>query len=185
MQLNGKTILLTGGTDGIGRALAVQLKAKGAKVIVTGRTAERIAETQAAGFETIMAELSSQSGVEAVLAAIQGRDINVLINNAGAGSDHDFREATPDLTDNDRCIALNLNTPIHLISRFDGRIKGATRGDDCQCHIGSRHCPARWWTDLLRDQGRPAELYTRVACTIEEIRKFMCWRCCRRWSIQR
>jgi uncharacterized oxidoreductase len=118
MQLNGKTILLTGGTDGIGRALATQLKAKGAEVVVTGRTAERVAEMQAAGFETIMAELSSQAGVDAVLAAVKGRDIDVLINNAGAGSDHDFREGAPDLGDNDRCIALNLNTPIHLITHL-------------------------------------------------------------------
>jgi uncharacterized oxidoreductase len=118
MQLSGKTILLTGGTDGIGRELAMQLKAKGADVIVTGRTPERIAAAKTAGFEVIAADLSSQAGVDLVLDAVKGRTIDVLINNAGVGSDHDFREAAPDLADNDRCIFLNLNAPVHLITQM-------------------------------------------------------------------
>jgi uncharacterized oxidoreductase len=123
MNLNGKTILLTGGTDGIGRELARQLTAKGAKVIVTGRTPERIEAAKAAGYEVIAADLSSQAGVDAVLEAVKSREIDVLINNAGVGSDHDFREAAPDLADNDRCIALNLNAPVHLITRLIDGLK--------------------------------------------------------------
>jgi uncharacterized oxidoreductase len=123
MQLNGKTILLTGGTDGIGRELAMQLKAKGATVIVTGRTPERIEAAKVAGYEVIAADLSSQAGVDLVLDAVKGREIDVLINNAGVGSDHDFREAAPDLADNDRCIFLNLNAPVHLISHMMDSLK--------------------------------------------------------------
>ena len=118
MQVAGKTILLTGGTDGIGRELAGQLKAKGATVIVTGRTPERIEAAKAAGYEVVAADLSSQAGVDAILSAVKGRAIDILINNAGLGSDHDFREAMPDLADNDRCIAANLNAPIHLITEL-------------------------------------------------------------------
>jgi uncharacterized oxidoreductase len=114
---------LTGGTDGIGRELAAQLKAKGAEVIVTGRTPDRIAAAKAAGYEVIAADLSSQAGVDLVLDAVMGREIDVLINNAGVGSDHDFREAAPDLADNDRCIFLNLNAPVHLVSHMMERLK--------------------------------------------------------------
>lgn len=123
MQVAGKTILLTGGTDGIGRELAGQLKAKGATVIVTGRTPERIEAAKAAGYEVIMADLSSRTGVDAILAAVNGRSIDILINNAGVGSDHDFRVAAPDLDDNDRCIAANLNAPIHLITHLMPELK--------------------------------------------------------------
>ena len=118
MQLAGKTILLTGGTDGIGKELAHQLRAKGATVIVTGRNAERIAAAKADGFEVIAADLSLPKGVDAVIDGIGNRAPDILINNAGAGSDHDFREAAPDLADNDSCIFLNLNAPIHLIARM-------------------------------------------------------------------
>jgi uncharacterized oxidoreductase len=116
MDVQGKTILLTGGSDGIGRELARQLKAKGGHVILTGRNPERVAAMAAEGFETITADLCASAGVNALVAALEGRAIDVLINNAGAGSDHDFREGSPDLDEADSCIFLNLNAPIHLIT---------------------------------------------------------------------
>ena len=119
MQVNGKTIIITGGTDGIGLQMARWLRAKGAYVIVTGRTPARIDAARGEGFEVIEAELSHQTGVDTLVHALAGKDIDILVNNAGAGSDHDFRDDAPiDLADNDRCLFLNLNAPIHLITHM-------------------------------------------------------------------
>jgi uncharacterized oxidoreductase len=118
MQLTGKTILITGGTDGIGLQLALQLKDKGARVLVTGRTPDRIAAAKAMGIDVIAVELSSAAGVDTLMSTIGEHPFDILINNAGAGSDYDVRIAAPDLADNDRTIWLNLNTPIHLITRM-------------------------------------------------------------------
>lgn len=115
MELDGKTILLTGGTNGIGRELALQLKAKGAHVITTGRNPERVAATRDAGFEVIEADLSDAVGTDALIAALDGRAIDVLINNAGQLVDHDFRKAAPDADASDVAIYANLNAPIRLI----------------------------------------------------------------------
>ena len=116
MQLSGKTILVTGGTDGIGAQFIRQLRDKGASVITQGRNPERVAATRADGFEVIAADLSTLQGVNALLKAVEGRAIDVLVNNAGAGVDHDFREALPDADAADRTVFLNLTAPIRLIT---------------------------------------------------------------------
>lgn len=124
MDLAGKTALVTGGTDGIGGHLVRQLRALGASVITHGRNADRVAATRAGGFEVIEADLSTQAGVDTLLAAVAGRSIDILINNAGAGADHDFREAgLPDLAEANAGIFLNLNAPIHLITTLMPMLK--------------------------------------------------------------
>jgi uncharacterized oxidoreductase len=118
MEIRGKTIVLTGGSDGIGKELAGQLKAKGATVIVAGRNPERVAAMATAGFETVVTDLSTLAGVDTLVSAVAERPIDILINNAGAGVDHDFRVAPPNLADDDASIFLNLNAPIHLTARL-------------------------------------------------------------------
>ena len=124
MHLQGKTALVTGGTDGIGAQLIRQLQAKGVNVITQGRNAERCTATRADGYEVIEADLSAKAGVDTVLAAVTGRQIDILINNAGAGVDHDFRDpGLPDLAASDATIFLNLNAPIHLITALMPMLK--------------------------------------------------------------
>jgi uncharacterized oxidoreductase len=124
MRLDGKTVLVTGGTDGIGAQLIRQLRAKGALIITQGRNSERVAATRADGFEVIEADLSLHSGVENLLKAVEGRTIDVLINNAGAMDNHDFREpGLPDVGGADSVIFLNLNAPIHLITAMMDQLK--------------------------------------------------------------
>ncbi len=118
MRLQGKTVLVTGGTDGIGAQMIRQLRDKGAIVITSGRNPDRCAATRADGFEVIEADLATQQGVDALLAAVAGREIDILVNNAGAGgTSYDFRtNEAPDLGVADAVIFLNLNAPIHLIT---------------------------------------------------------------------
>src|SRR3546814_13960627 len=64
MELRGKLVLVTGGSDGIGREIALQLQGAGAEVIVTGRSAEKLQAMAALGFGTIAGDLSTPSSSE-------------------------------------------------------------------------------------------------------------------------
>ncbi|QYJ06490.1 SDR family oxidoreductase [Qipengyuania flava] len=123
MEVAGKRVLLTGGTAGIGEQMALQLKAKGAEVIITGRSLKKLEAMRKAGFEAIEADLHSPLGADRIVQALGGRTLDVLINNAGQGVDHDFREEAPDADAADDCIYANLNTPIRLITALLPRLK--------------------------------------------------------------
>ena len=116
MVLKDKAVLLTGGSAGIGRELAHLLKEKGARVTLTGRNKDRLAEMQDKGFEVIEADLSNAKGVDALIADIGEREFDVLINNAGQLVDHDFRKGLPDPDAADDCVYANLSAPIRLIT---------------------------------------------------------------------
>ena len=117
MKLAGKTALVTGGTDGIGREIARQLRAKGATIIVSGRDAGRLAEARAEAFEAIAADLSDPEGVETLLSALAGRPLDVLVNNAGMGATY-LVDGDIDEGEVERCLFLNLHAPIRLITRL-------------------------------------------------------------------
>ena len=114
MDVSGKVVLLTGGSAGIGREMAWQLKARGAVVVITGRNEERLEAMRKDGFLAISADLSSAEGVDALVAAWGGRELDILVNNAGMLIDHDFREKAPDPAEADAGIYTNLNAPIRL-----------------------------------------------------------------------
>ena len=123
MDVTGKHVLLTGGSAGIGREIARQLQAKGAQVILTGRDPTRLAAMESEGFETLAADLSNAAGVDALVAALGDRDIDILINNAGLGVPHDVRNALPDPDAADGCLYTNLSAPIRLITALLPRLR--------------------------------------------------------------
>lgn len=88
-QLSGKTALVSGGSDGIGRAIAARLAADGAKVVICGRTQEKldaaVADIQANGgnIEAHVVDVSdadAYAGLVEKVASDGGLDI--LVNNA-------------------------------------------------------------------------------------------------------
>lgn len=72
-SLEGKTILVTGASSGIGRATAIECSKLGAKIVASGRNIERLDQTmsdlQGEGHITIAAEITDQSQLEALVAA--------------------------------------------------------------------------------------------------------------------
>lgn len=86
-DLTGKTALVTGATSGIGRAIALQLAAQGATVLVHGRDAGRassvIEEIELGGGTArfIAADISDPAA--AVQLAADAGDVDILVNNAG------------------------------------------------------------------------------------------------------
>lgn len=94
VQANGRTTLITGSTDGVGRMVAERLGAGGWRVLVHGRNRGRgeevVAEIKAAGgaAEFLQADLSSLAEVRRLAGAVaKATDrLDLLINNAGIGS---------------------------------------------------------------------------------------------------
>src|SRR3546814_16592882 len=90
MELRGKLVLVTGGSDGIGREIALQLQGAGAEVIVTGRSAEKLQAMAALGFGTIAGDLSTPSRVATVVDGVAGKPLALLVNNARVGSEYEL-----------------------------------------------------------------------------------------------
>jgi NAD(P)-dependent dehydrogenase (short-subunit alcohol dehydrogenase family) len=95
MNMNGKTVLVTGSTDGVGRYVAAQLAAAGAKVLIHGRDEARakalIDEIRRHGHGEAtfyQADLSSMAGTRQLAKAVLAdhKRLDLFISNAGIGS---------------------------------------------------------------------------------------------------
>ena len=88
MDLSGAVTLVTGGSEGIGKAIAAALVAEGATVTITGRRAD-VLETTATelGVDRIAADVGGEADAVRTVATVvekYGR-LDVLVNNAGIG----------------------------------------------------------------------------------------------------
>ncbi len=104
-SLRGKVALVTGGSRGIGLAIARALVADGAQVVVTGLSAQHLSAArrtiEAAGpgaVETLQADVRRYDEVRRAVDGAVGRfgGLDILINNAGVGVFKDVAEMTPE-----------------------------------------------------------------------------------------
>ena len=127
--MTGKTVLITGGTGGIGRAAAIGLAAMGARVGITGRDRDRAerAATAIAGesgnqghVDVFVADMSSQTEVRRLAGEVLSAypRLDVLLNNVGGFWAH--RHMTPDRLEH--TFALNHLAPFLLTSLLLDRL---------------------------------------------------------------
>lgn len=85
LTLEGKKLLVTGASSGIGRAIAIMVAQAGAQVVVTGRNEERLAETlrllSGEGHTAIAADLADEQSISAIITA--GIKYDGVVFNAG------------------------------------------------------------------------------------------------------
>ena len=122
METNGNTILITGGTSGIGLALAESLIKAGNQVIICGRRDDRLEEARSKLAALIIRRCDIASPEERsnlfAWASANYPALNVLVNNAGIQRQIDFLQGTRDLDSGEDEIETNFRAPLHLCALF-------------------------------------------------------------------
>ena len=118
--LSGKTAVVTGGSRGIGAAIAARLASMGAKVVICGRDRERLAKSAAnIGCEAVPCDVSDWKSVESLASAVKQDHggLDILVNNAGvADFGRPLHELPPDRWD--AMINTNLRGVYYAIRAF-------------------------------------------------------------------
>lgn len=122
MKMTGNTVLITGGSAGIGLELAKRLLELGNEVIICGRSETRLAEAkkQFPALHTKQCDVADRAEREALFEWAQKEfpKLNVLVNNAGIQKEIDFKKGPEELFVDGDEIELNIQAPVHLSALF-------------------------------------------------------------------
>lgn len=114
-SLDGKRILVTGASSGIGQSTAIHCAEMGAQVIVTGRNAERLEETyqklKGDSHQQVVSDLSYQTGIESLVEAVDNLDGVVLCAGQGMSSPFSFNTRSK----YDEIFEINFFSPVELL----------------------------------------------------------------------
>lgn len=126
MKLTNRTVLITGGSSGIGLELAKQLLQRGNLVIVTGRDQEKLDAAARAlpGIHTFRSDVANPEAIVALYDSViaQFPALDTLINNAGIMRNLNLNQVR-DLHDVTREIDINLSGPVRMIQQFLPHLK--------------------------------------------------------------
>jgi NAD(P)-dependent dehydrogenase (short-subunit alcohol dehydrogenase family) len=118
--VEGRVALITGAGRGIGRATALLLASRGARVMATARSQEELEAL--GGIDWVTGDLAGDADRERIVAETERRlgPVDLLVNNAGLGSAHERRiwEQPPEVWR--RTMDINLDAPYDLCRRIVG-----------------------------------------------------------------
>ncbi len=126
-RLDGKIALVTGGRSGIGRAIALRLRDKGARVFTVQRRPDE-------DFDHVTADLADSASIAATVGEIikRGNGLDIVVNNAGMMREGGIETMSHD--DWNRHLAVNLTAPFLVIRAAIGALR---RGGGSIINIGS------------------------------------------------
>jgi uncharacterized oxidoreductase len=127
MKTSGNTVLVTGGSSGIGFEFCKQLLALGNTVIATGRDEAKLqkVKSQLPHIHIIKSDVSQPREIESLLVRMMNDfpHLNVIINNAGIMRRINMHDITIDLEDLTEEIDINLKGPIRMAKAFLPHLK--------------------------------------------------------------
>ncbi|MER7364386.1 SDR family oxidoreductase [Nonomuraea wenchangensis] len=127
-SVEGKTVVVTGGSRGIGRMIAAGFVAAGANVYISARKTAEVEKTAAElGCAAVPADLSTAEGRESLASAVDG-PLHVLINNAGATWGAPLEEYPESAFD--KLWNINVKGVFALTQRFLPQLRQAAGADD-------------------------------------------------------
>lgn len=127
MELKNSTILITGGTSGIGLEFVKQLTKQGANIIITGRNLDKLNETnrQFPEIQIFQSDVSNSKDIEQLYKSItqQFPELNIIINNAGIMRNLDLQDTSVNLENITQEIEINLSGTIQMVHQFLPHLK--------------------------------------------------------------
>jgi len=138
MKLESRTVLITGGTSGIGLELAKQIHQRGNAIIVRGRDQDKLDAAKRAlpGVHTVRSDVSDLGAIAALHHTVlaQFPALDTLVNNAGIMRNLNLNQSR-DLYDVTREIEINLSGPVRMVQQFLPHLK--TRKDALIVNVSS------------------------------------------------
>ena len=144
MKLSGHTILVTGGSVGIGLAFAAKFLELGNEVIVTGRRQAKLDEAKSKypKLHTIVSDVADAAMVSSLAAEVKERfpKLDVLMNNAGVFMNRNLGVSTADLTALTSEMEVNVNGTIRTTSALIDLLR-ANKGTIINVSSGLAYAP--------------------------------------------
>ncbi|GAA4564705.1 SDR family oxidoreductase [Planotetraspora kaengkrachanensis] len=130
-SVEGKTVVVTGGSRGIGKMIAAGFLDAGATVYISSRKKDELEATAAElGCQAVQADLSTPEGVETLFEAVSAREdrLDVLVNNAGASWGAPLEEYPEHAFD--KLWNINVKGIFFLTRRFLPLLRASASADD-------------------------------------------------------